>query len=161
RELGLEGIGVCFGREVAAKRVSGITDRVRDPVDHLADSFFPRGLVPVQPGLAEILGDDDVRRELAPIFRDRRSLHLEDDRATRIRDAARPALEDDFVEGIDACGRVATRDGDTGPTAPTEVGLRGAHRAGPLSTRSGGGWLRSAGLSRAHGKLRAGPSAGD
>ena len=66
RELGLERVGVVLRREVAAELLARLADGVRDAVDDLAHAGLALLRVAVEAGLAEVLGDDDVGRELRP-----------------------------------------------------------------------------------------------
>ena len=116
-ELGLERVGVGLGREVAAELVARLTDRVRDAVHDLADAFLALLGVTVEPGLTEVLRDDDVRRELAPGRRDLGPFHLEDDRAVGVRDDRGAAL-------VDELGRLARRRGEARRSALERVDVR-------------------------------------
>src|SRR5580700_11398813 len=105
RELGLERVGVGLGREVV---MADRADRVREPLYHLTHARLTCVLVPVQPCLAEVFGDEDVGGELAPACRDFGTLHLEDDAAVRVGDGAGPTLVPDGLEGVFAGGGEAT-----------------------------------------------------
>ena len=100
RELGLEGVGVFLRREVAAEALAGLADGVREAVDDLADARLAELFLAVEAGLAEVLGDDDVGRELRPAGGDLGALHLEDDRAVGVGDDAGAALPHHAVERI-------------------------------------------------------------
>ena len=62
RQLGLEGVAVLGGREVAAL-AAPVGDRAGDAADHLPDRALARGRVELA---AEVLLGDDVRRVLRP-----------------------------------------------------------------------------------------------
>jgi hypothetical protein len=101
RELGLEDVGVGLGGEVAPPNVVGSArrDGVREAVDDLAHARLALVLVAVKAGLAEVLGDDDVGRELAPATGTSAPSILKTI-AVGVRDGARAALVDDGVERV-------------------------------------------------------------
>ena len=120
RELGLERVGVRLRGEVAAEVVGRATDGVREAMHDLADAGLALVLVAVEAGLAEVLRDEDVGRELAPGGRDLGPFHLEDDAAVRVGDGARATLVDDPVQ------RVAPRRREVALHAHPTGGLAGA-----------------------------------
>ena len=76
------------GREVVLGLGPG-GDRVDDPVDQLLDARLPLRRPDVA---AEVLADDDVRRELAPELGDLDVLLLEDELAGLVADGRGPGL---------------------------------------------------------------------
>src|SRR5438874_11896161 len=72
-ELGLEGLGLFLGREVAAVSAPA-GDRVDDAADHLLDAALALGR---GHAAAEVLLGDDVRRRLAPELGELDALLLE------------------------------------------------------------------------------------
>ena len=86
--------------EVAAEALARLADGVREAVHDLAHARLAELLLAVEAGLAEVLGDDDVGRELRPAGRDLGALHLEDDRAVGVRDDAGAALPGDLIERV-------------------------------------------------------------
>ncbi len=101
RELCLEGVRCLLIGEVAAERIAGLAEGVRHAVDQLADAPLAEILVAVDAGLAEVLGDRDVRRELTPAFGDLRPFQLEDDRAVRVGDLA---VSEDVLHRVERVG---------------------------------------------------------
>src|SRR5204862_466654 len=77
-----------------------------------ANARLALGRIAEDPGLSEVLRNDDIRRELRPARRDFGSLHLEDDRAVGVGDDAAPALPDDLVERSASGEGVATIEGN-------------------------------------------------
>src|SRR5690606_2080838 len=77
-------------------------------VHDLAYARLPLGLVGAEARLAEILRDDDVRRELGPPRGDLRAIHLEHDGAVGVRDHALTALPHHLVEGMRPLRREVT-----------------------------------------------------
>src|SRR5690606_31273274 len=98
--LGLEGVGVFLGGEVAAELLAGDADRVGDAMDDLADARFPARLVAVEARLTEVLRDDDIRGELGPTGRYLGALHFEHHGPIGVRDDALPAFPHDAGERI-------------------------------------------------------------
>ena len=136
-QLGLEGLEVRVGREVVL-RLGPAGDREDDPVDQLADARL--ALLGAEVA-AEVLADDDVRRELRPEVRDLDVLLLEDELAGLVADRGGPGLPGDLVVGVDARGGPAALEGEAlGRVAvavgAVEAGLVRAARAG------GGRWRR-------------------
>src|SRR5690606_3483990 len=64
-------------------------------------------------GLAEVLGHDDVRRQLRPSLGDLGAFHLEDHRAVGIGDDALPPLPDDLIVGMLVRVREGALEGQT------------------------------------------------
>ena len=83
-----------------------------EAVHDLANAGLTLLLVAVDARLAEVLGDDDVGRELGPPGRDLGAFHLEDDGAIRVVDDARAALPGHLVERIGALRREEAIDGE-------------------------------------------------
>jgi hypothetical protein len=110
RQLGFERVGVGLAGEVAAELVARDADRVREAMHDLADARLALVFVATDSRLAEVLRDDDVRRELTPRRGDLGAFHLEDDRPVGVRDHARAALVDDAVEGVHGRRREAALD---------------------------------------------------
>jgi len=77
RELGFESLGRFRVREVAAELLAGFPNRMGDSVDELTNAPLAFALVTIDPGLAEVLGNRDVGRELAPPFGNLGPLELE------------------------------------------------------------------------------------
>ena len=96
-ELGLEGVRLLVGREVAALAAPA-ADRVDDAADHLLDGALALGR---GHAAAEVLLRDDVRRGLRPELRELDVLLLER-RAVLARDVRVAKLPLDRVERIDA-----------------------------------------------------------
>jgi hypothetical protein len=100
-ELGLEGVGVRVGGEVAALAAPA-GDRAGDAGDHLLDRVL--ALVGADPS-AEVLLGDDVRRVLRPGLRELDAALLED-RVVRVADDRVAELPLDLVERVAAGGRM-------------------------------------------------------
>ncbi len=99
-QLGLEGVGVLVGGEVAAL-APPVGDRPRDAADHL----FHRGLALLGPELpAEVLLGDDVGRVLRPALGELDPALLEG-RALGVADHGIADLPLDLVEGMGPGGR--------------------------------------------------------
>ena len=104
-QLGLEGVGVLVGGEVAALAAPA-GDRPGDPGDHL----LHRALALRRAELAaEVLLGDDVGRVLGPALREL-DLALLERGAFGIADDGVAELPLDLVEGVDAGGREAALD---------------------------------------------------
>ena len=119
-QLGLEGLEVRVGREVVLGLGPG-RDRVDDAVDQLADGGLALGRAEVA---AEVLGHDDVGRELAPEVGDLDVLLLEDGLAGLVGDAGGPVLPGDLVVGMDVRAGAAALEGQA-----TDRGLAVSFRA--------------------------------
>ncbi len=125
RQLGLEGVEVLRGREVALGLRPG-GDRVDDPVDELLDARLALGRADVA---AEVLAHHDVGRELAPERGDFHVLLLEDGLAALVADVGEAGLPDDLVVRVDALAGPAPLDRQ----ATGRGGVRGgAIEAGPV-----------------------------
>src|SRR5262249_30520994 len=105
-------VRVFLRREVAAERLRRGADGVRDAVDDLAHAGLAARRVSLDAGFAEVLGNDDVRRELRPRRRDLRAFHLEDHGAVRVRDRAPAALPDHALQRSLTGDRVPSLEGD-------------------------------------------------
>src|SRR5207237_2349698 len=106
-ELGLEGVGLFVGGEVAAGAAPG-ADRVGDARDHVLDAPLALRRAHAAP---EVLLRDDVRGRLRPELRELDALLLED-RLVLARDVRVPLLPLDLLERIPSrAGREAV-DGD-------------------------------------------------
>ncbi len=108
-QLVLEDLGVVMGLEVAVL-LPIHADRVGDAADHL-----PYGdLVPGarHAGLAEVLGDHDVRRELRPVLRHLAVVQLEDDLAVGLGDHRAPPGPRHRVQGRSALGGEMALEGE-------------------------------------------------
>ena len=90
---------------------------------------------------AEVLGDDDVRGELAPEVGDLDVLLLEDALAGLVGDAGRPVLPGDLVVGMDARSGPAALEGQAACCRAVRVLAReaGAVGSGQMALCSGGG----------------------
>ena len=107
-----EGLGVRGGTEIALLLAVG-TDGADDAAHHLLHRGFPPRTGHAR--LAEVFGDDDVRRQLAPVRGHFRVVHFEDDPAPRLGDRRAALLEGYLVKGIPArLGKVA-RNGHAPP----------------------------------------------
>ena len=96
-QLGLEGVAVVLGGEVAALASPG-GDRAGDATDHLLDGVLARGAVELA---AEVLLGDDVGGVLRPALGELDVALLEGD-AVAVSDAGVAALPLDGVEGVRA-----------------------------------------------------------
>ena len=96
RQLVAERLGVCRRREVAL-RLAPTADRAHHPSDHLTDAVLA---VRAAERAAEVLGDDDVGRQLRPPRRDLDVVLLEDDLALFVLDDGAAPLPLDGIEGI-------------------------------------------------------------
>src|SRR5262249_2872016 len=96
-QLGLEGVRLVVGREVAALAAPA-ADRVDDAADHLADAGLALGSAELAP---EILLSNDIRRRLRPELRELDRLLVERG-LVLARDEGVADLPLDLVEGIAA-----------------------------------------------------------
>ena len=96
RELVGEGLGVRRRGEVAL-RLAPAADRAHDAADHLADAVLALGAAE---RAAEVLGDDDVGRQLRPGRGDLDVVLLEDDLALLVLDDGAAPFPLDGVEGV-------------------------------------------------------------
>ena len=108
-ELGVEGLGVLLGGEVAVRPAPG-GDGVRHPADELADAALAVGGVELPP---EVLGDHHVGRRLRPEFGHLDVLLLEDLLPLLVRDHGIAQLPLDGVEGVHPGRRVVTLEAQT------------------------------------------------
>src|SRR6185312_5551674 len=100
-ELGVEGLGVLLGGEVAALAAPA-GDGVRHPADELAYAALPVRRAELA---AEVLGDHHVGRRLRPELRHLDAALLEDLLPPLVGDDGIALLPLDRVEGIDPGGR--------------------------------------------------------
>ena len=107
-QLGLEGVGLLVGREVAAGAAPA-GDRVDDAADHLLDAPLALGR---GHAAAEVLLGDDVRRRLRPELRELDVLLVED-RLLLAGDEGVADLPLDLVERVAARDREVAADGET------------------------------------------------
>ena len=106
-QLGLEGVGLLVGREVAALAAPA-ADRVDDAADHLLDGALALGR---GHAAAEVLLRDDVGRGLRPELRELDVLLLER-RAVLARDVRVAELPLDLLERVAAGDREEAARGD-------------------------------------------------
>ena len=153
-ELGLEGLRFLGILEVAAEGLARLAQGARDPSHHLAHAPLAAGSGDT--GLPEVLGDEDVGRELRPVGRHLARPHLEHDRAVGILDARVPLLEPHALEGIVPRPReTALQEAALLPLArPGRSGARThdrRRRAGGRGGLDAGGGLSGSELGRRHG----------
>ncbi len=132
-QLGVEGLGVLVGREVAA-RLAPAADRVGDPADELAHAGLALGRAEVA---AEVLADDHVGGRLAPELGHLDALLLEDRLAALVGDDRVADLPLDRVERMHPGLGVAPPEADPGRRPLLLAGhrLRGLFLAGGGSGR--------------------------
>jgi hypothetical protein len=148
RQLGLEGVAVLDGGEVAPL-APPVGDRAGDAADHLLDRVLARGRAELA---AEVLLGDDVRRVLRPRLRELDAGLLERE-PVAVPDARVAALPLDRVVRVHARSREQPpdRQGLTGGGLLDECGLwGGCHLGSPLvcpgdASSSLGGHDRGAG----------------
>ena len=136
-QLRLERGEVLVRGEVAVGLRPG-RDGVDDAVDELPDAVLPLGRADVA---AEVLADDDVRRELAPGGRDLDVLLLEDGLAGLAGDAGGAVLPGDLVVRVDAGAGPPALEGEAAGPLAREAGTVRAAQAlagagGDLCSRS-------------------------